>query len=96
MKSLGMAIMPWSSNHFLSIENPFHGRNLKLQNKSSKRVHCYKMATAMDASAIQGGLNADLRTESLGTGKIPKIVHQGWLKKKGNFDPIDVLQKILL
>jgi len=41
------------------------------------------MATAMDASAIQGGLNSDPRSESLGTGKIPKIVHQGWLKKKG-------------
>ena len=41
------------------------------------------MATAMDASAIQGGLQPDPRTET-GTGKIPKIVHQGWLKKKGN------------
>ena len=37
----------------------------------------------MDASAIQGGLQPDPRTET-GTGKIPKIVHQGWLKKKGN------------
>ena len=50
------------------------------------------MATAMDASAIQGGLNADLRSESLGTGKIPKIVHQGWLKKKGIFEPINVFK----
>ena len=45
----------------------------------------------MDASAslaIQGGagLNTDIRGETMGTvsGKIPKIVHQGWLKKKGN------------
>ena len=38
----------------------------------------------MDASAIQGGLHTDPRNETLGTGKIPKIVHQGWLKKKGN------------
>ena len=38
----------------------------------------------MDASAIQGGLHTDPRTETIGTGKIPKIVHQGWLKKKGN------------
>ena len=42
------------------------------------------MATAMDVPGLQGGgLNADLRVDALGAGKIPKIVHQGWLKKKG-------------
>jgi hypothetical protein len=35
------------------------------------------MAAAMDSSG-GGGL-----IDALGTGKIPKIVHQGWLKKKG-------------
>merc|ERR1711981_680463 len=31
------------------------------------------------------GLNADIRGEAIrnSSGKIPKIVHQGWLKKKG-------------
>ena len=50
------------------------------------------MATAMDASSSQAmhvgpGINADIRGETIvaGTGKIPKIVHQGWLKKKGKY-----------
>ena len=50
------------------------------------------MAAPMDASAslaIQGGagLNADIRGETIptGSGKLPKIVHQGWLKKKGKY-----------
>ena len=48
------------------------------------------MATAMDSSAphnIAGGVGvtADVSGESIrnSSGKIPKIVHQGWLKKKG-------------
>ena len=33
---------------------------------------------------VQGrALNSDMRGDALVTGKIPKIVHQGWLKKKG-------------
>ena len=65
------------------IKRLINERNPKLSKKIELQVNCGKMATAMDASAIQGGLNSDLRSESLGTGKIPKIVHQGWLKKKG-------------
>ena len=46
------------------------------------------MATApMESSGLQGmqgvALNADIRGDTMGIGKIPKIVHQGWLKKKG-------------
>ena len=33
---------------------------------------------------LQGrALNSDMRGDALVPGKIPKIVHQGWLKKKG-------------
>ena len=49
-----------------------------------------QMATAMDSSvahSITGGVAvpADISGEAIrnSSGKIPKIVHQGWLKKKG-------------
>ena len=50
------------------------------------------MATAMDSSvphSIAGGVAvlADISAEAIGnsSGKIPKIVHQGWLTKKGKY-----------
>ena len=51
-----------------------------------------QMATAMDSSvphSIAGGVAvpADISGEAIrnSSGKIPKIVHQGWLKKKGKY-----------
>ena len=45
------------------------------------------MATPMESTGsdiLQGrALNSDMRGDALVPGKIPKIVHQGWLKKKG-------------